>query len=307
MTAPLTPPDCDLRDFPFMPLDAGRLFGSEFHAIASDSEWRAGVCLWLKSWHQVPAASLPNDDTMLCRLAEFGRDMRSWRKVRAVALRGWVLCDDGRLYHETVAQKAVEAWERKQAFRKRTEKARQARLGRRDDDDKQPVTIPVTEPVDGSVTATTGTGTGTGTGIGTDSSVPNGTGAVAPIDPDKKAWQEGVDLLKSHGVGDKPARQFIGKLVKDSGGEARALLPIIAKCIEIGTQDPRSYLTKAVQALADRRSGGSPPPPSPDEPINWAWRLEQYRGRDRVWIESMWGPPPGKPGCQCPPELLEAV
>lgn len=300
MTAPLTPPDCDLRDFAFMPLDAGRLFGSEFHAIASDSEWRAGVCLWLKSWHQVPAASLPNDDTMLCRLAEYGRDIRTWRKVRDVALRGWILCDDGRLYHETVAQKAVEAWERKQAFRKRTEKARQARLGLRDSDDKPPATTSVTETVDGSVTATTGTGTGT-----EEYSVPNGTGAVAPIDPDKKAWREGVDLLKSHGIDEKPARQFIGKLVKDSGAEARALLPIIAKCIEIGTQDPRSYLTKAVQALADRRGGGSPAPSAPDEPINWAWRVEQWKAT-RMWLGS-WGPTPNEPKCQCPPGFLEAA
>ena len=34
-----------------------RLFGSSFHARASDAEWRAGVTLWLKSFHQVPAGS----------------------------------------------------------------------------------------------------------------------------------------------------------------------------------------------------------------------------------------------------------
>lgn len=135
-------------------------------------------------------------------------------------------------------------------------------------------------------------------------SVPNGTGAVAPIDPDKKAWQEGVDLLKSHGVDEKPARQFIGKLVKDSGAEARALLPIIAKCIEIGTQDPRSYLTKAVQALADRRGGGSPAPPQADEPINWAMRMSFWR-KDGTWLGA-WGPTPREKGCQCPAEMLEA-
>ena len=110
MTRPLTPPNCDLADFAFMPMDVARLFASEFHAVSTDAEWRAGVTLWLKSFHQSPAASLPNDDVMLARLAEFGRDKRSWMKVRQGALRGWVECDDGRLYHPVVAEKALEGW-----------------------------------------------------------------------------------------------------------------------------------------------------------------------------------------------------
>lgn len=109
MTAPLTPPDLDLRDFPYLPIDITRLFSSQFHAVASDAEWRAGMILWLKSYHQVPAASLPDDDVALARLAEFGRDVRGWKKVRNVALRGWVSCDDGRLYHPVVAEKALVA------------------------------------------------------------------------------------------------------------------------------------------------------------------------------------------------------
>ena len=127
MTPPVSP-EVDLRDFPFMPLDAARLFASEFHARASDAAWRAGVTLWLKSWHQIPAASVPNDDIALARLAEFGRDVKSWKKVKEMALYGWIECDDGRLYHTVVAEKVNEAWQKKQAFRDRTEKARQSRL-----------------------------------------------------------------------------------------------------------------------------------------------------------------------------------
>lgn len=107
---PLVPADVDLRDFPYMPVDIVRLFGSEFHALSDDAAWRAGVTLWLKSFHQVPAASIPNDDVALARLAELGRDLRAWKKIRATALRGWVECSDGRLYHPVVATKALEAW-----------------------------------------------------------------------------------------------------------------------------------------------------------------------------------------------------
>lgn len=43
-----------------------------------------------------------------------------------------------------------------------------------------------------------------------------------------------------------------------------------------------------------------------DAPVNWEWRMAQFRGPDRVWIESMWGPAPGRDGCLVPAELLEA-
>ena len=120
---PLTPADCDLRDFQFMPIDIVRLFNSRFHAIANDAEWRAGITLWLKSFHQVPAASIPDDDIELTRLAEFGRDVKAWKKVRAVALHGWIKCSDGRLYHPVVAEKVMESWDRRTGFKeKRTNK-----------------------------------------------------------------------------------------------------------------------------------------------------------------------------------------
>ncbi len=128
---PLTSADCDLRDFAFMPLDIVRLFGSRFHAISSDAEWRAGVTLWLKSFHQVPAGSLPTDDIELCRLAELGRDLTSWEEIKSGALYGWVRCDDGRLYHPIVAEKANEAWKRKLAQRARSQKGNEARWGKR--------------------------------------------------------------------------------------------------------------------------------------------------------------------------------
>lgn len=117
MIAPLTPPDCDLSDFPRMMIDIVRLRGSSFDAVLDDGAWRAGFNLWFSSWHQVPAASLPNDEGTLCKFAGLGRDLKSWKKVRGEALRGWTLCDDGLLYHETVAEIALESWLEKLAQR----------------------------------------------------------------------------------------------------------------------------------------------------------------------------------------------
>ena len=121
---PLTGSDCDLRDFPFMPLDVVRLRDSDISAISKGDEFRCAVLLWCASWHQVPAASLPDDDVILSQLAGFGRVVKEWKKLRAGALRGWVKCSDGRLYHPVVAEKANEAWAGRIAYRERKEAER---------------------------------------------------------------------------------------------------------------------------------------------------------------------------------------
>ena len=110
MTAPLVPAEVDLRDFAFMPLDVVRLRDSDLVTKATGDQFRCAVMLWCASWHQVPPASLPDDDEVLAQLAGFGRVVKEWRKVRAGSLRGWILCDDGRLYHPVVAEKAMDAW-----------------------------------------------------------------------------------------------------------------------------------------------------------------------------------------------------
>jgi len=124
LPAPLTPPDCDLRDFAFMPLDVVRLRDSDLAVTAEADEFRCAVLLWCASWHQVPAASLPDDDKVLAQYAGYGRVVKEWLKVRDGALRGWVKCADGRLYHAVVAEKANEAWLAKLRQRLKTECAR---------------------------------------------------------------------------------------------------------------------------------------------------------------------------------------
>ena len=124
--APLVPADVDLRDFPFTPLFRSKLFNSEFHALATDTEWRCGVTLWLKSWDQIPSGTLPTDDVTLCRLAELGRDLKKWQRIKGGALRGWMLCSDGRLHHRVVAESVLEAWKRKLTQRAKTISARAA-------------------------------------------------------------------------------------------------------------------------------------------------------------------------------------
>lgn len=129
---PMIPAEVDLRGYGFMPLYGHHLFGSDFNSRVSDAGWRAAITLWWAAWNQVPAASLPNDDAALCRLADLGRDVKSFRKLKDDALHGFVLCSDGRLYHKYLAGLAVEAWARRVKERERKAKYRSTHDRHRD-------------------------------------------------------------------------------------------------------------------------------------------------------------------------------
>ena len=110
LPTPLTPADCDLRSFGFMPLDVQRLLTSEWWINALEELPEAcgpAVNLWATSWHQVPAASLPDSDAVMRKIAGVTRE--TWLRIRERVLEPWVKCSDGRRYHPVVAEKALEA------------------------------------------------------------------------------------------------------------------------------------------------------------------------------------------------------
>lgn len=106
----IEPEDVDVRSFDYMPLDIKILFTSELWLSATDEEKVAAITLWARSWHQVPAASLPSQEAKLAHMAGYGRDLRAWRRVKEMALRGFRMATDGRLYHPVVADFALKAF-----------------------------------------------------------------------------------------------------------------------------------------------------------------------------------------------------
>ena len=290
--APLTPVDCDLRDFAFMPLDVRRLRDSDLAGQESPEACWAAVLLWGAAWHQVPAASLPDDDKVLAHLAGYGRDVAKFRKVKAGALRGFVLCEDGRLYHPTVAEKAIEAWSQRQDHQEGVEHETDRKKREREDRKRMFAELRAAGvvpswniktsdlrklhaetchagAVTGAVTGDTATGhaghavvtarTGTGTGTGTDSSEPNGSAAILPFDPDRRAWADGVTLLTTRaGLSEPAAKKFIGGLLSRFKIKARDLLPPITTALVNGTPDPQGYLTAAAKRIASGASGSLP-------------------------------------------------
>lgn len=280
---PLTPSDCDLRDFPFMPLDIVRLFNSEFHARSNDAEFRAGFTLWCKSFHQVPAGSVPDDDISLTRLSELGRDVKAWKKVREGALYGWIKCNDDRWYHPVVVEKALEAWNGKKAQRARTAKARlQALIGRlsqaKDSFDAasiessiqtlleslslllsqtefKSVELSVTDSVSESKRKREGKGQGEGKGKSS-SSVPSGTGGEAPpkaADEMTKdeLWSAGKSLLMQAGMPKEQCGSFVGKLVKDYTD--KIVIDAVRTAVVERPADPASFLKALCQRISGQR------------------------------------------------------
>lgn len=121
---PLVPAEVDLRGFSGFVLDVDRLLASELVALGKPEECWAAVMLWCRAWKQQPPASLPDDDRIL---AVFSGAGSRWPKVKEMALRGFVKCADGRLYHRVLAEEANKAWERRKKFKERSAKAHERR------------------------------------------------------------------------------------------------------------------------------------------------------------------------------------
>lgn len=143
LPAPMVPPEVDLSDFDFMPLGVRQLRDSRFAAAVDPEEFRAGLLLWCASWHQKPAGSLPDDDVELAGYAGYGRVIKEWRKYKKGAMHGFVLCSDGRWYHPIIAEKALEAWDKKLQYRfdKEIDRLRQHNKRHKDN----PVELPTFE------------------------------------------------------------------------------------------------------------------------------------------------------------------
>jgi hypothetical protein len=100
-------------------------------ALLPDGAFRGATMALHAAWHQVPAASLPDDDATLAHLLRYGRDVAGWQSARAAgALAEWIKCSDGRLYHPALAAQANEAWQQRKFHQERAARGAAARWGK---------------------------------------------------------------------------------------------------------------------------------------------------------------------------------
>jgi len=289
---PLTPPDCNLSDFQYMELDVRRLRDSKFAAGVDAEAFRAGILLWCAAWHQIPAASLPDDDIELANLAGYGRVLKEWKKVKNDALHGFIKCSDGRLYHPVIAGKAVAAYAAKErhAFEKFKERLRKENAARKAEG-KNPFGIPSlaqwksgnyphgippeferippenSTPSEGNTAENAlkgnregkeqrGNREGEGEGDLLKPSVPTGTGAQGARSADEltkdELWKSGKSLLEAAGLPKAQCGSFVGKLVKDYGNDI--VIDAVRAAVMERPADPVEYLKAVCMRAKGQRS-----------------------------------------------------
>lgn len=317
MTEPLTPPTADLQDFAFMPLHVARLRDSDLASeVDPEACWYA-VLLWCASWHQLPAGSLPDNEVVLTKLCGLGRDVKTFRKHRDGAMRGFVKCSDGRLYHPVVAEQVHASWTAKLQQRWRSECARIKKANQRNETAIEGPTYEAflaligegtTPPSPQSVPGDTGlcpsgqplqeTGTGTGTGI----SKKEATASSSPAKPDdvRVAFDEWNDL----------ARKVELPVAKDLTEARRKKLK--ARIATSGLDEWREALravevSKLCRGLKPGREGGAPWRASLDfllQPASYQKLIEGTFGAElKPVVSGPAGPAPRFPG----PERVRAL
>lgn len=208
---PLVPAMVDLRDLDGFMLNTQQLLASELWALTRQAPeaFRAAAALWCQAWKQVPAASLPDDEATLAAFAEL--PLARFRKLRPLVTRGFVLCNDGRLYHHVLAADALKAYGhklkyqvRREADRKRLEEWRENKRRNRGD------------TPDETADETRFERSSTGTGTGTSSSLRSEESSAPAERPARQARRQGtrlpedwqptpseIDYARSQGLGEQ--------------------------------------------------------------------------------------------------------
>jgi hypothetical protein len=269
MTEPLTPAECDLRGLPFMPLDVVRLIESDLWALATGDEAKAALTLWARSWLQVPAASLPMDDRILAHLSGAGS---RWNRVKAVALRGWVRCSDGRLYHPVVAEKAREAWAFRLRQRARSARGVEARWGSgASAGDLRPSHGHAAGDACGDARGDArghagGNAKGQGQRECPESSLRSDSGpaalppSAAPLLHDVRTalWTEGLMRLRRlTGKPDRPARALLGRWLKAAGDDCALVAAVLVQAEMDRPGMPEAWIAAAIETRMGRGGGAS--------------------------------------------------
>lgn len=315
----------DLTDFQFMPLFIGRLQRSKAWLRCKRQPELAFYMLnlWLRSWHEIPAGTIENDDDVLADAAMCSPD--KWDKIKAKVLVGWTTRGDGRLEHPVVAEIAAQSWAEKVEYRRKKEEERLRKAAKRaqsgnghepDDPD-----LSGGHPADNS---------GLSDGIPAETAL-KGKGEVrdsvslssktrAQIEPDEK--QKRFDRIKAaiNVDPEDPSWSAINgwlEMWELRGADFEA--DVLATVLQMMSKKPQTFTPNAliyfdatiqqnIDARIRRAEAPAPRSTLPPKPFNpddekWAARLRAFNG-DGTW-DAKWGVMPGELGCQAPQHLLE--
>lgn len=274
LAEPLTSPECDLRGLEWMPLYGDRLFESDTWLMASPEGRGAALALWWAAWKQRPAGSLPDQDRALAQLAGYGMAIPAWRAVRDEAMRGWVKCRDGRLYHPMVCALAREAWARRLKERTRKAAMRARAAAREGGTPPVPESVPVSVPRD-TPPDSLGTEPGQNAPVHADRTGEDRTGES----PSLRSGERGTRLAEDWRP-DGEARQFAATLGLDAEATATDFRRYWCARAGAGARKMswsltwQSWCAREARERTQRRAG-RPGPKAPDprahDPRAWAF------------------------------------
>lgn len=315
--APLTDPDCDCRGLPFMPLEVTRLRDSDLVMLSTGDEFKAAVMLWSAAWLQVPAASLPDDDRILAKLSTY--PMTEWLAIKEQALRGFVKCSDGRLYHPVIADHAETAFLKRKGQGEKANSRWAKERARKAAAETAPEAME-DAPADAIAHATASAPAMQGTVKGTEkisdayaSSVAAEPATASDIRTAFDAWNRlagSLGLPKARSL-DEGRRKAIRARLSDGGLTAwRQALAAVERsplCRGETERGWRADLDFVCQPKSWRRllEGfyGCDNAPAKIASAMPDWRIALQMAREGKWSPS-WGPKPSEPGCLAPPPIL---
>jgi uncharacterized protein YdaU (DUF1376 family) len=322
---PLVPADANVQGLDGFMLNVQRLFSSELYALSTGDEFKAAVSLWGRAWLQTPPGSLPNDERLLAAFSGAGP---KWKKVREVALRGFVECSDGRLYHKVLCEDVLNAARKRQAFRDRTAAATEARKQRnerrdgqrnvvRDGDDHRERNDD--DPPDATTSVTSVQGQGQGQGQKKESPDPALNPEPTGPPPLGRADLDRIETACRDALGDQaPADPVIGPMAMlvSQGVTLGQITTILAS--EARRKRAKPIRTWGVwskivaERLADAPTVAAHVDPPNDPRISLAGgqtvltsTVRKFH-REGRWFDN-WGARPGEPGCRMPSSLVEEL
>ncbi len=262
---PPIPPDADLRHMPSYMIDVQALLDSDLAAFGDPAANWYAVLSWCASLHQVPAGSLPDDDSVLAYLVRLGRDVRTWKKMRDKgSLKGWEKHSDGRLYHPVVTKKVLSLLEKSRAAKAATA----AREAKKKAQVPENTTCDNIERSSGDGRAMTQKGINRREGKGIEGkereeketeqdSVAIATDATASIDYRQRLFREGLSKLSTMtGKNPNACRSFIGKCLKAADDDAVIVLRLIEDAERNRVADPSAWIAASLKSRG--KFGSSP-------------------------------------------------
>lgn len=258
-------------------LDHERIRQSDTWALAAPEIRPWLLMLWMTAWEQTPCGSLPNEDELIA--ARIGMPLDLFQAAKGRLLRGWWLADDGRLYHDTLAERVLDMIERRDGEKirkaeyrerqKQAKKAAEAAAGRESGPNLSQGSPEMSHgtatglPRDSTGRDATGTGTGTGTSntkeqtaAASSSRASACEATVAP--PPLGADQSPAELAQAVAVWLRRNEQTRGKQPRGTQGSD----PRIAAWIKAGVTGLQLAEAYAL-ALLDRQATGDPGPITP--------------------------------------------